>query len=672
MLHVLTKDYAMNNLDEFLCQYGEDNSFVLFDESFEPESFTALEKMNGMETLFFRDLSFDEWIGNMLKEQFESSEIEDDLIDDAIAYGIRNFRLLLEVCGKKHKLYNQEVVDILRRISVFTVTGELGENFDTAKRFNEFSHKVMPLVMKKITAMNFSIEEMLKISIISGLSGLDLKGATAAASSHENDGIPMRDLLKLKLEDAADIYLNRLLKEYDNRNYPIFDFDELIHDIKSNEHFNLVWMTDDIIESYFDLIIIERLLFDYDLAITLIPKNGRFGNDASFDDIRRIMSPNLNEFMKQGRFKLCNKGPLMAAANLRKLSREHASEILSSDAVVLKGCRISEMFNGGLNAHVYVAYSIVRKVSEKVTGYSAQNMATLFFHLNPGEYGFWGVKGCDDIFKMGHAFSSVKEHFYREYSIDRIIERFNSIKSLIGRYDGGLRPVYQELDLLTDIIVDMTTDNYNDVASCYSSLERRNYEENEGKKWKMLLDGIQSIYGRLENINLLDIGIGDGKGIRYAHDIGFDAWGCDTSCEFIEMTKRQLPDKYENRIKKCDMRSLCFDDESFDVVRHNATLVHMPLIGPGYGADKAIRESYRVLKSRGLLYLSLKIGNSNGICSIDTNEGLGERIYQLYSKEDVEKLMEENGFKIIDTNSIIEKRSEHQEIEWFNVLAQKI
>ena len=120
------------------------------------------------------------------------------------------------------------------------------------------------------------------------------------------------------------------------------------------------------------------------------------------------------------------------------------------------------------------------------------------------------------------------------------------------------------------------------------------------------------------------------------------------------------------------MRTLCFDDESFDIVRHNATLVHMPIIGPEYGADKAICESNRVLKTEGLLYISLKIGNSNGICSIDTNEGLGERIYQLYRKEDVEKLMKENSFKIIDTESIIEKRSENQEIEWFNVLAQKV
>ena len=671
MFNILTKEYALNNLDDFLCQYSEDGRFVLYDDSFEPESFTASEKLNGMKTLFFADLSFDEWIGNMLKEQFESSGIEDNLIDEAVDYGIRNFKVLLEICGEEHKLYNQEVVDILRRISVFTLTGELGENFSTAKKFNEFAHKIMPRVVNKIESMELPTEEILKISIICGLSGLDLKGATAAASSHENDGIPMGDLMELKLEDAAEIYFERLLEEYRNRNFAIFHFDQLLHGIETKKHFNLVWMTDDIIESYLDLIVVERLLSSYDLSITLIPKNGCFGNDASIDDINRMLSPALKEFQEEGRFRLCNRGPLMAAANLKKLSKENASEIVNSDALLLKGCRISEMFNGGINAHVYVAYSIVRKVSEKVTGFSAESQISLLFHLNPGEYAFWGVRGCDDIFKMGHSFSSVKDHFSSEYSVNAIIERFNSIKSLIGEYTCDLRPIYQELDLITDKIVEMNTDNYDNVASCYSSLERRNYEKNEGKKWNMLLDKIQDVYGTSDEIKLLDVGVGDGKGIHYAHDIGMDVWGCDVSDEFINIAKDQLPDEYKDRIKKCDMRWLCFEDESFQIVRHNATLLHMPLIGRGYGADKAISESNRVLKTGGLLYLSVKIGDSNGICCIDTHEGLGDRIYQLYNKNDIEKLLSDNGFNIIDTDNFIEKRSENQQIEWYNVIAQK-
>lgn len=671
MFYLLEKEYIIENLDDLLCQYSEENDFLLFDKSFEPESFTAQEKREGKKTLFFNEMSYEEWIGNMLEEQFESSGINHELIGSAVQCGIKNFNMLMDVCGKEHKMYNQEVVDILRRISVFTVTGKLGDNFNTAEIFNEFAHKIMPIVVKKIEAMDFSSKEILKLSIISGMSGLDLKGATAAASQHANDGIPMKDLINLNIENAAKIYLKRLLDEYEKRNYPIFDYDELINSIESKPHFNLIWMTDDIIESYFDLIIIERLLAEYDLTIKLIPKNGRFGNDASFDDICSMMSPKLVEFKENGKFTLSDKGPKMAAANLKKLSKEHAMSIVNSDVLLLKGCRISEMFNGGINADTYIAYSIVRKLSENLTGFASESNSTVLVHLNPGEYAFWGVKGCDEIFSMGRTYSTMKEHFSREYDVESIIKRFNSIKDLTKIYENDLRPLYQELDLLTDRIVNLNTSNYNKVASTYSSLERRNIENFEENKWAMLINEIKKTYGSVEGIKVLDVGMGDGKSMDYAQRMGFDIWGCDICDEFIKITQDLMPPEYSKQIKKCDMRSLVFGDESFDVVRHNATLVHMPLIGPGYGSDKAIGEASRVLKSGGFIYISVKMGNSQGICSINTNEDLGDRIYQLYSANDIKNLLSDNGFDLVGSDIINEKRNPSHEITWYNVIAKK-
>ena len=411
MFYTMSFDYIKQHINDILCQYSDGNSEVLFDNDFEPESFTAFEKMNGERTLFFSDISFEKWIGNMLKEQFVCSGIDEFSIDEAVECGIKNFKTLLTVCGERQKIYNQEVVDILRRISIFTITGQLGNNINTAMEFNRFAHLVMPNVIEKVKKQKLPLQELLKLSVVSGLSGLDLKGATAAASSHKNDGIPMKDLTKLTLTEATEKYIERLFAEYYERNFPVFHFDELLQRIQNKKHFNLVWMTDDVIESYFDLIVIEQLLSSCDVVITLIPKNGRFGNDASFDDIYRMMSPSLNEYLCSGRFRICNKGPLMAAANLKKLSSEHISIILQSDAIILKGCRISEMFNGGINAHTYVAYSIVRKVSEKLTGFNAESKSSVFFHLNPGEYAFWGVKGSEDIFRMGHAYSTLKDHF---------------------------------------------------------------------------------------------------------------------------------------------------------------------------------------------------------------------------------------------------------------------
>ena len=251
------------------------------------------------------------------------------------------------------------------------------------------------------------------------------------------------------------------------------------------------------------------------------------------------------------------------------------------------------------------------------------------------------------------------------------MKRFNYIRAVLDTYKGDKRPIYQELESITNLIATLTTCNYDKVASCYKSLERRNYSQSEQTKWKHLVAEIKKYYGSLENTRLLDVGVGDGKGIRFAYSIGIDVWGCDISDAFIKITQEQLPNEYKNRIVKCDMRSLSFGEENFHIVRHNATLVHMPMIGPGYGTDKAISEAYRVLKSGGLLYISLKIGNNDGICYIDTDEGLGKRIYQLYNKSDIENLLVHNGFAIIGKDSVLEQRSPTQMIEWYNIIARK-
>ena len=97
----------------------------------------------------------------------------------------------------------------------------------------------------------------------------------------------------------------------------------------------------------------------------------------------------------------------------------------------------------------------------------------------------------------------------------------------------------------------------------------------------------------------------------------------------------------------------------------------MPLIGPGYGSDKAIGEASRVLKSGGFIYISVKMGNSQGICSINTNEDLGDRIYQLYSANDIKNLLSDNGFDLVGSDIINEKRNPSHEITWYNVIAKK-
>ena len=79
MFYRLSKHFIHKNLNNLLCQYTDENNSLLYDKSFEPESFTAHEKLKGMETLFYADVPFDEWIGYMLREQFVYGGVEDSV-----------------------------------------------------------------------------------------------------------------------------------------------------------------------------------------------------------------------------------------------------------------------------------------------------------------------------------------------------------------------------------------------------------------------------------------------------------------------------------------------------------------------------------------------------------------------------------------------------------------
>lgn len=56
---------------------------------------------------------------------------------------------------------------------------------------------------------------------------------------------------------------------------------------------------------------------------------------------------------------------------------------------------------------------------------------------------------------MGHAFSSLKDHLYNKYSLNELYGRFDLIESLINKYRGDLRPLYQELDFLKERIEEL-------------------------------------------------------------------------------------------------------------------------------------------------------------------------------------------------------------------------
>ncbi|MDR1701068.1 MAG: class I SAM-dependent methyltransferase [Lachnoclostridium sp.] len=173
-----------------------------------------------------------------------------------------------------------------------------------------------------------------------------------------------------------------------------------------------------------------------------------------------------------------------------------------------------------------------------------------------------------------------------------------------------------------------------------------------------------------ENVSILDVGTGSGRDMIFGQSLGYNFFGVDNCEGFIELLSKHASEGLinENSFKHCDMRLLDFPNNTFDVVRHNASLLHLPLIGKNYTLDLALSEANRVLKQRGLLYILVKFGN--GLEVHDTGEKLGGRIFQFFNHRTLNEVVTRNDFTILFTSDLVELRGDTI-IDWILLIAQK-
>lgn len=236
-----------------------------------------------------------------------------------------------------------------------------------------------------------------------------------------------------------------------------------------------------------------------------------------------------------------------------------------------------------------------------------------------------------------------------------------------------------EANIISESLLEITKNTYDSIADHYEVIRWEEPHDLDKKLWQKILSYVskQFKYGYLigdeASIKLLDIGTGNGRDLKYAqNNLGVDAIGIDNSNAFFQKVKMLENEKKlkENSIYLADMRDLkIFKKNTFDVVRHNATLLHIPVISKGYMADKAIEESYRVLKTGGIFYTFVKKGN--GVDLVDTGEGLGARFYQFYDKEILRQILERNKLIILEISDETEIRGD-KKIPWLSAFATKL
>lgn len=125
------------------------------------------------------------------------------------------------------------------------------------------------------------------------------------------------------------------------------------------------------------------------------------------------------------------------------------------------------------------------------------------------------------------------------------------------------------------------------------------YELEDSYWWfvarRRMVRGLVERYApKREQLRILDAGCGTGGTMLALEGLG-EAWGCDMSGEAIALARRRGVE----RLRKCRVEELAFDDESFDVVVSCDVLEHVE------EDAVAMSEMARVLRPGGICVLTV-------------------------------------------------------------------
>lgn len=172
-----------------------------------------------------------------------------------------------------------------------------------------------------------------------------------------------------------------------------------------------------------------------------------------------------------------------------------------------------------------------------------------------------------------------------------------------------------------------------------------------------------------KNERIIDLGCGLGKHLIYWHNRNYDIIGIDSERRCIDRIGR-FSRSVDARVG--DVLSLPFDDGSFGFAISYGVLEHF-----ANGPSDALREMGRVLRTGGKAFISVPLDNglaqttrrargSKVLSAVMRKQSLAELrrrecktaggIVELsFSKTDFERVLAENGFRIIDSLPILTK-----------------
>lgn len=165
--------------------------------------------------------------------------------------------------------------------------------------------------------------------------------------------------------------------------------------------------------------------------------------------------------------------------------------------------------------------------------------------------------------------------------------------------------------------------------------------------------------------SILDAGCGSGRDAAYFTDKGFSVTGVDLSEKLLAIAKKRASKAI---FLQQDLRSLQLERNSFDGIWVCASILHLQY----KDVPSVLNKFYEILKPNGIVFISVKVGNGERI-AIEPTIPMKGRFYAYYSKQRLQKLVEQAGFRIIDMYIWPDKERYHidSSTRWISCFARK-
>jgi SAM-dependent methyltransferase len=165
-----------------------------------------------------------------------------------------------------------------------------------------------------------------------------------------------------------------------------------------------------------------------------------------------------------------------------------------------------------------------------------------------------------------------------------------------------------------------------------------------------------------ENGNILDLGCGPGHHSRVFVENGFNVEGVDLSTEMIAIAKKEV---VGGKFQVMDILDLNFEINSFEGIWASASLLHIPK----RNLTPVLKELKKLMIKGGVLYISLKKGEGSEVLK-DNRYGGVDKYYIYYQSEDIEKILTNVGFEIIEKEQK-GKRDYYDTNPWIHIFCRR-